>query len=151
GQNSTTAGTNCTWEPDPNGQYNAGGFADGTTLSVANAITTTGVTNPAPQTIYQHARTVSPFTDSTQCSMSDDFWNLVPGATYKIRLHFSENWTASAGQRKFNVNLYNGVTDQRVLTDFDVFATAGGEFKANVQEFNVTAPHGNIAIILSAG
>jgi hypothetical protein len=151
GQTGTNAGTNCTWQIDNNGQYGAGGFTDGGTQSVATAITTTGVTNPAPQTIYQHARVATAYPVGSQCPMSYNFWNLVPGATYKIRLHFSDNWSTGAGQRQFNVNLYNGVTNTQVLTNFDIFATAGGQFKANVQEFLEPAPHGSVAIIFSEG
>jgi hypothetical protein len=151
GQSSTTVGTNCTWQIDNNSQFGTAGFRDGTTQSVANAIDTSSVTSPAPQTIYQNARVGVKYTIGTQCPISYDFWNLVPGATYKIRLHFSENWDTAAGQRQFNVNLYNGVTDTRVLTNYDIFATAGAQYKANVQEFLETAPHGNIAVILSAG
>lgn len=153
GQTGTTAGTNCTWQADHNSQYGTGGFHEGTTQGVGNAINTSGVTNPAPQNIYQNARlgVLFPVTGSTQCPFSYNFWNLVPGATYKIRLHFSENWDTAAGQRKFNVNLYNGVTDTRVETDFDVYAAAGAQYKAVVKEYLEAAPHGDIAVIFSNG
>ena len=49
-----------------------------------------------------------------------------------MRLHFAEIFWSSPGQRVFHVVL-NGV---QVLTNFDIVATAGASFRANVQEFN---------------
>ena len=49
--------------------------------------------------------------------------------------HFAEAAATAAGQRVFNVNV-NGA---RVLTNFDVFAAAGGRMKALTRDFSVTA------------
>jgi hypothetical protein len=54
----------------------------------------------------------------------------------------------AAGQRAFNVAI-NGTT---VLSNFDIFAAAGGEFIANVQQFNETADSsGTITIAFTLG
>ncbi len=69
--------------------------------------------NPAPQAVYQTVRWNSAFTYTIP--------GLTAGAAYTVRLHWAElTWTA-AGQRAFNVAI-NGTS---VLTNFDVFATAG--------------------------
>jgi hypothetical protein len=73
---------------------------------------------------------------------------LTAGTSYTVRLHFAElSWTA-AGQRVFNVAI-NGTT---VLSQFDVFATAGGQYKALVETFTATANGlGQIVISFSQG
>jgi malectin (di-glucose binding ER protein)/ricin-type beta-trefoil lectin protein/putative Ig domain-containing protein len=101
-------------------------FTGGATASVTNAISTTGVTDPAPQSVYQHNR-------------YGNFTYTIPGftagASYTVRLHFAEEYWTTAGSRTFNV-LINGT---QVLTNFDIFATAGGEYKAVVEQFTATA------------
>jgi hypothetical protein len=102
-------------------------FTGGATSATTNAISTTGVTNPAPQSVYQHNR-YGNFTYTIP--------GAVPGATYTIRLHFAEEYWTAAGSRIFNV-LIDGT---QVLTNFDIFATAGGEYKAVVEQFTEVAP-----------
>ena len=97
-------------------------FAGGATAATTNAITTTGVTNPAPQSVYQHNR-YGNFTYTIP--------GLTAGASYNVRLDFAEEYWTTAGSRTFNV-LINGT---QVLTNFDIFATAGGEFKAVAESF----------------
>ena len=58
------------------------------------------------------------------------------GATYTIRLHFAEGYWTTAGSRVFNV-LIDGT---QVLSNFDIFATAGGVDKAVVEQFTEVAP-----------
>ncbi|HEX3965928.1 MAG TPA: putative Ig domain-containing protein, partial [Trebonia sp.] len=101
-------------------------FTGGTATSVTNAISTTGVTNPAPQAVYQSNR-YGNFTYTIP--------GLTAGASYTVRLHFAEEYWTTAGSRTFNV-LINGT---QVLTSFDIFAAAGGEYKAVVEPFTATA------------
>ena len=61
--------------------------------------------------------------------------NITPGATCTVRLHFEEPTCTGAGQRQFNV-LINGV---QVLTNFDIFATAGAQYKAVVETFTTAS------------
>ncbi|WP_376796449.1 malectin domain-containing carbohydrate-binding protein, partial [Thermogemmatispora sp.] len=118
-------------------QINAGGpavgsfvadtyYSGGTTASTSNAIDTSGVTNPAPQAVYQSNR-YGNFTYTIP--------GLTAGATYLVRLHFAETYWTAAGKRVFNVSI-NG---QQVLSNFDIYAAAGGANKAVVKEFSVTA------------
>src|SRR5258706_6954678 len=93
------------------------GYSAGASNAYPNAIDVSGVTNPAPQGVYRTERW-APTTYSIP--------NLAPGAAYTVRLHFAETAFASAGQRAFNVAI-NGTA---VLTNYDIFADAGAEFKA---------------------
>jgi hypothetical protein len=61
-----------------------------------------------------------------------------------VRLHFCETFFAAAGKRTFNVSI-NGT---QVLTDFDIFATAGGENIANIQQFTEAANASGQYVIL---
>ena len=126
---------------------NSGGNAVGQFITDANvsggtvaapttsAIDTSGVTNPAPQAVYQTER-YGAFTYT--------FGGLVSGASYTVRLHFVEFYWNAANARKFNVAI-NGT---QVLTNYDVFAAAGGQNKAIVREFTGT-PNGSGQIIVA--
>ena len=113
-------------------------FSGGNVSTTASAITTTGVTNPAPQAVYQSER----WGPSTYT-----FGGLTPGASYKVRLHFAEIFFNAAGSRKFNVTI-NGT---QVLTNFDVFAAAGGKNIATIREYTVTPAGSSIVIAYSNG
>ncbi len=120
-------------------QINAGGSAVGSFIadtdysgggvgaSTTSAIDTSGVSNPAPQAVYQTNR-VGP-------SFSYTIPNLTPGGTYTVRLDFAETYWTAAGKRVFNVSI-NG---NQVLTNFDIFATAGAANKAVAEQFTATA------------
>ena len=101
-------------------------YSGGATAYVTNAISTTGVTNPAPQSVYQHNR-YGNFTYTIP--------GLTAGASYTVQLDFAEEYWTAAGDRIFNV-LING---NQVLTNFDIFATAGGEYIAVDVPFTATA------------
>ncbi len=101
-------------------------FTGGTATSTTTAISTTGITNPAPQSVWQHNR-YGNFTYTIP--------GLTAGANYTVRLDFAEEYWTAAGSRTFNV-LINGT---QVLTNFDIFATAGGEFKGVAESFTATA------------
>ncbi len=100
--------------------------ATGNTFAVTNAIDTSGVSNPAPQEVYQSERWgIFTYTLS----------GLTPAAAYNLRLHFAEIYWNGAGKRLFDV----AINGQQVLTNFDVFATAGAQYKAVVESFQATA------------
>jgi hypothetical protein len=118
-------------------QINAGGpavapfsadadFTGGATANSNKTITTTGVTNPAPQAVYQSYR---------YGNFSYAIPGLTAGTSYTVRLHFAETYWTAAGKRTFNVSI-NG---SQVLTNFDIFAVAGGAAIAVVKQFNATA------------
>src|ERR1700733_15017037 len=101
-------------------------FTGGTAPSTTTAISTTGITNPAPQSVWQHNR-YGNFTYTIP--------GLTAGASYTARLDFAEEYWTAAGSRTFNV-LING---SQVLTNFDIFATAAGEFKGATAAVTATA------------
>jgi beta-glucanase (GH16 family) len=101
-------------------------FVGGTVSATAKTISTLGVTNPAPEAVYQHHR-FGNFTYSLP--------GFTAGNTYLVRLHFDEFYWSAAGKRVFNVSI-NGT---QVLTNFDVFAAAGGQNIAIVEQINAVA------------
>src|SRR6185436_17864708 len=111
-------------------------FSGGQTFSTGTAVATNGVVSPAPMPVYQTQR----YGDLTYTVQY-----LLQNASYKVRLHFAEVYWSGSGQRVFNV-LINGT---QVLTNNDIFAVAGGNFKAVVTEFNALSDSsGNISIQL---
>jgi len=114
----------------------------GSTFSTTASIDTTGVTSPAPESVYQTVR---------YGNFTYNLSNFAPNSSHTVRLHFSELYWGTAlssnqggdGSRIFNVSI-NGT---QVLTNFDVYATAGGADKAVIEEFPVTADsNGKISI-----
>jgi hypothetical protein len=70
----------------------------------------------------------------------------VPNGTYSVTLKFAEIYFKSAGARVFNVVINN----QTVLTNFDIFAQAGGEYQALDKTFTVPVSNGQITIQFAA-
>jgi hypothetical protein len=116
-------------------------FNGGHTDNVVHAIDTTGVANAAPAQIYLTKRTGNnngPFSYSVP--------GLPPGRSYLVRLHFGDDVSTAAGQRKFSATI-NSAT---VLSNFDIFAAAGAADKAVVRQFTTTADaQGRITISLT--
>ncbi len=107
-------------------------FNTGTTYTVTHAIAGT-----PEQTLYQHQRwTAGTLTYTIP----------VPAGAWTLSLLFSENYVTGPKERLFNVSV-NGT---RVLTQFDIFAAAGGEYIANVQTFSVTST-GTVTIAFAPG
>lgn len=102
----------------------------GTTSSDPSNTTpdTSQVVNPAPADVYKTLR---------WGDMRYSLPNLIQGKRYLVRLHFYEYNSTSAGQRLFDVSA-NG---QPLLTNFDIFAEAGGRYKAITKDFYVDIPH----------
>ena len=95
------------------------------------------MTNPAPEAVYQSQR-------------FGNFTYTIPGYTagsnHTVVLYFDEFYWTAAGKRVFNVSI-NGT---QVLANFDVFAAAGGEFKAIDKTFTATANgSGQIVIVFT--
>ncbi len=109
-------------------------YNGGSTYSTTSSIDTSGVSNPAPQAVYQTER---------YGDFSYNLSGLTPGRAYTVRLHFAEIYWTSSGQRLFNV----AINGQQVLTSFDIYATAGAANKAVVEQYNATADaSGQIAV-----
>jgi len=115
--------------------------AGGTTYSVTNTITIPAsiVTTAAPLAVYQSAR---------QGVVTYTIPGLNAGVSYIVRLHFAELYFTAAGNREFNVAI-NGTP---VLTNFDIYATAGASYIAVVEQYTAAAnSSGNILIAFSDG
>jgi fibronectin type 3 domain-containing protein len=115
--------------------------AGGTTYSVTNTITIPAgdASTAAPAAVYQSAR---------QGTVTYTIPGLTAGASYTVRLHFAELYFTAAGNREFDVAI-NGTT---VLTNFDIYATAGARYTAVVDNFTATAnSSGDIVIAFTNG
>lgn len=110
-------------------------YSGGSTYAVSHAISTAGVTNPAPEAVYQDAH------EGTTTYTVPGF---TAGSTHTVRLHFAELYWSKTGQREFDVSI-NGVS---VLLNFDIVKAAGSQYQANVQQFTTTA-NGSGQIIIS--
>jgi beta-glucanase (GH16 family) len=111
----------------------------GATNAYPDVIDVSGVAHPAPQSVYRTER---------WAPMTYTIPNLTPGASFTVRLHFAETAFTAAGQRAFNVAI-NGT---QVLSNYDIFADAGAEFKATEKDFTATADSsGTITIAFTAG
>ena len=104
--------TNFHWQPGPPAQL--------------TPVDVSGVTNPAPQEVYNTERWGAAAWTIT---------GLTPLAGYNVRLHFVEFAHAAAGLRNFNVS----VNSDLVLNNFDIFAAAGAENKAVTEQFYTQA------------
>ncbi len=101
-------------------------FSGGNSSTSADLIVTSGAIDPAPMEVYQSER-YGNFTYSVG--------GLVPNSNRLVRLHFAEYYWTGAGQRVFNAFI-NGA---QVLTNFDIYAAAGGADKAVIREFKAPA------------
>ena len=116
-------------------------FTGGTTYTVPNTITVPGSISAtaAPAAVYQSAR---------QGASTYTIPGLTAGSSYNVRLHFAELYFSAAGGRQFNVAI-NGTT---VLSNFDIYAAAGANYTAVVEQFSATAnSSGDIVIAFANG
>lgn len=97
----------------------------------------------APEAIYQLER--------WGASLTTTFTGLVPGATYKVELHLTENYFGGSnggngtGMRIWKVS-FNGVVAE---TDIDIYREAGGPWKALCKQYETTADaNGRIAVLM---
>ncbi len=119
-------------------QINAGGagvgsyiadtdYSEGSVWSTDKTVSTSGVSAPAPESVYQTSRYGYDFTYLIP--------NLTPGEAYTVRLHFAAmSWTKE-GENVFDVTI-NGDT---ALGYFDINAAAGGTDIAVVKSFTEIA------------
>ena len=118
--------------------YSASGSNDGTAVT-SSTIDTSRVVNPAPQAVYQTQRYAAALTYTIP--------NLTPNARYAVRLDFVESYFTQRGERVFAVSI-NGTP---VLSNFDIFATAGGANIALAKQFSASADaSGKIVIAMRA-
>lgn len=114
-------------------------YTNGGSSGSNNAVNVSGVTNAAPEAVYQSERNGA-FTYTIP--------GLAAGTQYTVLLHFAETYFTAAGQRVFNVAI-NGA---QVLSNFDIFTAAGGANIALVKQFTATAnSSGQIVISYTNG
>ena len=115
--------------------------AGGTLYSVANTIIIPAsiASTAAPMAVYQTVR---------QGTVTYTIPNLTAGSSHTVRLHFAELYFSAVGNRQFDVAI-NGTA---VLTNFDIYATAGARYTAVVENFTATAnSSGDIVIAFTNG
>jgi len=108
-----------------------------TTRSTAS-VDLSGVSNPAPQSVYKTARIFTTWTPEYTFNTGNS--GIVPSKRYKLRLHFNESNTAlTIGQQVQFINV-NGVAFQQTDDTFqqphiDIRDRAGAANKAYIAEF----------------
>jgi len=113
-------------------------YSGGSVSSVTSTINTAQVANPAPQQVYQSQR-YGNFTYTVT--------GLTANTAYDVRMDFAELYCTAVGQRLFNVSI-NGT---QVLSNFDIYQSAGGSLKAIARTIVATAnSSGMITIAFSS-
>ena len=132
---SKTTGGDATFSADE--FFNGGG-----TAGSGNAVNVSGVTNAAPEAVYQTERNGGTF--------SYDIPGLAPSAPYTVLLHLAETYFPAAGDRVFNV-FVNNTTTTPTIPNLDIFALVGAN-KALVETVQTTStPAGHIVINFTSG
>jgi beta-glucanase (GH16 family) len=125
----------------PAGSFVADTDVTGGTIAATSTATiiTNGLINPAPQAVYKTER---------YGNFNYTFGGLTTGVTYTVRLHEAEIYFNAASNREFNVFI-NG---KQVLTNFDIWSTAGGENIAVIKQYSILPQtNGQISITYSNG
>jgi hypothetical protein len=116
-------------------------FGGGSTSSTTHAINTSDwLTSPVPpQAVLQTNR---------HGQMTYRMGGFTAGSSRSVTLYFVEHYFSASGKRLFNV-IVNG---SQVLTNFDVFANAGGQYIAIQQTFTTTAnSSGQVVVQFATG
>lgn len=137
GGSSYTDGAGNAWSPDQ--QYTSGswGYVPVSSTSSLTSSTENAIANTTDDPLYQVTRY------DKQGNLEYRF--TVPNGSYKITLKFSENYTwASNGYRVFNIQLESAT----VLSNFDIYASAGGKNKAIDKSYTVNVSDGLLNVVL---
>ncbi len=115
-------------------------FSGGTVPSKSSALIDTSLlATVIPQTVLQSERYGAMIYTIPGC---------LAGKPYTVTLYFVETWATGASLRTFNV----GINGTSVLSNFDIFATAGAMYKAVQKSFAATADaSGRIVIAFTNG
>lgn len=115
-------------------------FSGGSVGATSTAIATPYVSSPVPpQAVLQSWRTgVVTYT----------LGGFTANTAHLVELYFMEPTATASGQRQFNATV-NGA---QFLTNFDIYAAAGGQFRAIQENITINAnSNGQIVISLTAG
>jgi trimeric autotransporter adhesin len=115
-------------------------FSGGSASSTTHSIDTAQLTSPVPpQAVLQTNR---------HGAMTYTMAGFTAGSSRSVTLYFEEHYWSGAGKREFNV-IING---SQVLTNFDIFAAAGGQYIAIQRGFSTTADaNGQVVIQFTKG
>ncbi|MGD0591269.1 MAG: endo-1,4-beta-xylanase [Bacteroidota bacterium] len=102
-------------------------YSGGSTYTNTATIDMSQITSNAPPAAI--------FNSERYGSFSYTIPNLTAGSAQTVTLYFAETYLSASGQRVFNVSI-NGTT---VLSNFDIYASAGGQNKAIARSFSTTA------------
>ncbi|MGO8669826.1 MAG: fibronectin type III domain-containing protein [Capsulimonadaceae bacterium] len=116
-------------------------YSGGTTGSTSTTIATPYVSNPIPpQAVLQSWRSGATFTYTMA--------GFTANSGHTVALYFMEPTATGTGQRAFDVAI-NGTSE---LTNFDLYAATGGQFRAIQENFTATATSsGQIVISFTSG
>ncbi len=116
-------------------------FVGGSTYTnTSKPVVTQGVAGAAPAAVYADEHEGGSFTYTVP--------GLTPGSTHTVRLHFAELYFSQPNQRVFNV----AINSAAALSNFDIVAAAGSNFKAVVKTFTATAnAKGQIVVAFTSG
>jgi hypothetical protein len=102
-------------------------YSGGSTYNNSNTVNVSQITNdPPPAALFNNER---------YGEMSYTIPGFTSGSSYKVTLYFAETYLTSSGSRVFNVSI-NGAA---ALSNFDIYATAGGQDSAIAEELTTTA------------
>jgi glucuronoarabinoxylan endo-1,4-beta-xylanase len=102
-------------------------YSGGSTYSNSNTVDVSQITVDTPPAEL--------FNNERYGAMSYTIPGFTAGNSYTVTLYFAETYLSSSGSRRFNVSI-NGAT---VLSNFDIYASAGGQNKAIARSFTATA------------
>jgi hypothetical protein len=115
-------------------------FSGGDTYNNSNTIDVSGITTDTPPAAL--------FNNERYGAMSYTIPGFTSGSSYIVTLYFAETYLTSSGERVFNVSI-NGTT---ALSNFDIYAAAGGQDIAIARELTTTADSsGQIVIEFTVG
>jgi hypothetical protein len=115
-------------------------FSGGTAYANTNTIDVSQITDNPPQAAL--------FNNERYGAFNYTIPGFTTGTSYAVTLYFAETYLTSAGSRVFNVTI-SGTT---VLSNFDIYSSAGGQNKAIARSFTVTPDSsGQIVITLVSG
>jgi len=92
------------------------------------------------------ANTTDPALYQSERSGSFSYNIPVANGSYTLNLHFAEIFHTASGKRVFNV----AAQGKTVLSNFDIFAAAGGANRAIVKSFPVTVTNGVLTVNLTS-
>lgn len=114
-------------------------YSGGTSYNNSNTIDVSQIINTAPP--------AGLFNNERYGVMTYTIPGFTSEGSYIVTLYFAETYQTSSGSRLFNVSI-NGTT---ALSNFDIYATAGGQNRAIAQSFETTSDSsGQIVIQFTA-